>query len=133
MCEGELDIFFKSANPGLKSMDEEKKVPSNKPLKTLAVGSRASARGSAAFNSERSGKMAILFLFVVQDALLDDFRAANVGCHLAVTHTASNEKRDCSNWGQHLLGALTGIVGDYHQYRRRQQKIITERTENFHN
>lgn len=124
MREGELDIFFKSANPGLKRMDEEKKVPSNKPLKTLAVGRRASVRGSAAFNSERSGKMAILLLFV-QDALLDDFRAASLGCHLAVTHTVSNGKCDCSNWGQYLLGALTGIVA----YLLPVQKMATK---NYH-
>lgn len=60
MREGELEIFFKSANPGVKRMGEEKKAPSNKFLKTLAVGRRANARGSAALKSERSGKMASL-------------------------------------------------------------------------
>ena len=38
MREGELEFFFKSANPGVKRMGEEKKAPSNRLLKTLAVG-----------------------------------------------------------------------------------------------
>ena len=110
--EGELDIFFKSANPGLKRIDEEKKAPSSKPLKTLDVGRRAKAKGSAALKSARSGNIASLLF--VNDASLDEFLAVNTGCHLAGYCTTPNEKRDCSN-GDNVVGALIGIMAD--QYR----------------
>ena len=106
MREGELEIFFKSANPGVKRRDEEKKAPSNKLLRTLDVGRRANARGSAALNSAWSGNNAS-FLFV-KDASLDEFRA-RIGCHPTGNRTTSNGERDCSN-GRHLVGALTAIV-----------------------
>ena len=114
MREGELDIFFNSANPGVKRMDEEKKAPSNKLLRTLDVGRRANARGSAALKSARSGNIASLLL--VNEVLFDEFRGY-VRCHLTGNRTISNKKRDCSNWG-HLVGALTGIVA--YQYRARE-------------
>ena len=114
MREGELAIFFKSANPGVKRMDEEKKAPSNKLLRTLDVGRRANARGSAALNSARSGNNAS-FLFV-KDASLDEFRAS-IRCHLTGNRTTSNGEGDCSN-GRHLFGALTAIVANQYGDRR---------------
>ena len=68
-----MEIFFKTANPSLKRTGEEKKAPSKKLLKTLAVGRRANGRGSVALNSEPSGKTASLLL--VTEPSLDDFRA----------------------------------------------------------
>lgn len=52
MGEGELAIFFNSANPGMKSRGEERKVPSSRPLTRLGVGRRAKAGCSAALDSE---------------------------------------------------------------------------------
>ena len=106
MGDGEWEIFFKSANPGVKRIDEEKKAPSNRLLKTLAVGRRANARGSAALKSERSGKIASLLS--VKDASFDEFRA-NVVCNLVGKRTKLNDKVECSNWG-HLVGAVIGIA-----------------------
>ena len=107
-------MFFRSANPGAKRMDERKKAPSNKALRTLAVGRRANASGSsAALKLERSGKMESFFFFV-NVASLNEFRA-NMGHDLAGRkRTVSDKKRDCSG-AAHLVGMLAGIVG--YQYR----------------
>ena len=114
MREGELAIFFKSANPGVKRMDEEKKAPSDKLLMTLDVGRRANARGSAALNSARSENKASFLS--VKDASLDEFRAS-ISCHLTGNRTTSNGERDCSN-GRHLVDVLTAIVADQSRDRR---------------
>ena len=94
MRESEFAIVFKSANPGVKRTDEEKKAPRSKLRKMLAVGRRASDRGSAALNAERSRKIASLLF--VNDTLLDVFRT-KVGCLIEIERTISNGKPDRSN------------------------------------